>query len=90
MPYLIITASRSFFFFFLMHVQLSCLNFQQLMLCSLYVPQEFREIIESSGESRHLSTIPLKNFHLFKIAESIINFYLKNFLTNNFKHVEVF
>ena len=34
MPYLIINASRSLFF--LMHVQLSCLNFQQLMLCSLY------------------------------------------------------
>ena len=48
------------------------------------------EIIESSSEPRHLFIIPLKNFHLFKIAESIINFCLKNFLTNNFKHVEVF
>ena len=38
-----------------------------------------REIIEYSGGSRHLSTIPLKNFHLFKIAESVINFYLKKF-----------
>ena len=36
-----------------------------------------REIIKSSGGPRHLSTIPLKNFHLFKIAKSIINFYLK-------------
>ena len=27
------------------------------------------EIIESSGGPRYLSTIPLKNFHLFKIAE---------------------
>ena len=37
------------------------------------------EIIESSGGSRHLSTIPLKNFHLFKIAKLIINFCLKFF-----------
>ena len=35
------------------------------------------EIIDSSGRPRHLSTIPLKNFHLFKIAESVINFYFK-------------
>ena len=35
------------------------------------------EIIKSSGEPRHLSTILLKNFHLFKIAELVINFYLK-------------
>ena len=48
------------------------------------------EIIESSGGSRHLSIILLKNFHLFKIAESVINFCLKKFLTNNFKQVEVF
>ena len=40
---------------------------------------EFREIIESSGGPCHLSTIPLKNFHLFKIVESVINFYLKFF-----------
>ena len=37
------------------------------------------EIIESSGGPRHLSTIPLKNFHLFKIAKSVINFCLKKF-----------
>ena len=49
------------------------------------------EIIKSSGEPRHLSTILLKNFHLFKIAELVINFYLKKkFLTNNFIQVEVF
>ena len=36
-----------------------------------------QEIIESSGGPRHLSTIPLKNFHLFKIAESVINFCFK-------------
>ena len=33
-----------------------------------------REIIKPSDESRHLSTIPLKNSHLFKIAESVISF----------------
>ena len=37
------------------------------------------EIIESSGGPRHLFTISLKNFYLFKIAESVINFCLKNF-----------
>ena len=36
-----------------------------------------REIIQSYGESRHLSTIPLKDFHLFKIIESVIGFYFK-------------
>ena len=35
------------------------------------------EIIESSDGSRHLFIIPLKNFHLFKIVESVINFNLK-------------
>ena len=35
------------------------------------------EIIESSGRPRHLSIISLKNLHLFKIIESVINFYLK-------------
>ena len=35
------------------------------------------EIIESSGRPRHLSIIPLKNFHLFKIVELVINFYFK-------------
>ena len=37
------------------------------------------EIIESSDGSYHLSTIPLKNFQLFKIAELVINLCLKNF-----------
>ena len=40
-------------------------------------PSLSREIIESSGGPRHLSTISLKNLHLFKIAESVINLYLK-------------
>ena len=35
------------------------------------------EIIEFFGGTRHLSTILLKNFHLFKIVESVINFCLK-------------
>ena len=49
------------------------------------------EIIESSGRLCHLSTILLKNFHLFKIAESVINFCLKKkILTNNFKQMKVF
>ena len=37
------------------------------------------EIIDSFDGSRHLSTIPLKNFYLFKIVESVINFCLKKF-----------
>ena len=36
-----------------------------------------REIIKSSNRSRYLSTILLKNSHLFKIAESVISFYFK-------------
>ena len=37
------------------------------------------EIIQSSSGLRHLFIIPLKDFHLFKIAESIISFCLKFF-----------
>ena len=33
------------------------------------------EIIQPSSGPHHLSTIPLKNSHLFKIAESVISFY---------------
>ena len=36
-----------------------------------------RDIIEPSSGPRHLSTIPLINSHLFKIAESVISFCLK-------------
>ena len=54
------------------------------------IPWRAGEIIESSGGLRYLSTILLKIFHLFKITESVINFHLKFFLTNNFKHVKVF
>ena len=44
---------------------------------SVVLVPPLQEIIESPGGPRHLSTISLKNFHLFKIAESIINFCLK-------------
>ena len=37
------------------------------------------EIIQSSGGQCHLSTIPLKDPHLFKIVESVISFCLKKF-----------
>ena len=37
------------------------------------------EIIESFDGPCYLFTILLKNFHLFKIAESVSNFYLKKF-----------
>ena len=37
------------------------------------------EIIQYSDRSRHLLTIPLKDHHLFKIVESLINFRLKKF-----------
>ena len=37
------------------------------------------EIIQSFSGTHHLSTIPLKDSHLFKIAESVINFCLKFF-----------
>ena len=37
------------------------------------------EIIESFGGPCHLSTILLKNFHLFKIIESVISFCLNFF-----------
>ena len=42
-----------------------------------YYADKIREMIESSGGPRYLSIILLKNFNLFKIAESVINFYLK-------------
>ena len=48
------------------------------------------EIIGFSDGPRHLSKILLKNFHLFKIDELVINFCLNFFLINNFKQVEVF
>ena len=38
-----------------------------------------REIIQSSNGPRYLSTIPLKDSHLFKIAELVISFWFKKF-----------
>ena len=55
-------------------------NIDQLMnkiLEKLYSPH---------GGPRHLSTIPVKDFHLFKIAESVFSFYLK---LHNFKQMKV-
>ena len=39
------------------------------------------------GEPRYLSTIPVKDSHLFKIVESVFSFYLK---LQNFKQLGVF
>ena len=40
------------------------------------------KIIQFSGRPRHLSTILLKNSYLFKIIESVINFYFKFFFNS--------
>ena len=58
------------------------------MICGIGRP--WWEIIEYFGGPRYLFTVSLKNFHLFKIIDSIINFYLNFFLNNNFKYVKVF
>ena len=39
------------------------------------------------GKPRYLSTIPVKDSHLFKIVESVFSFYLK---LQNFKQLGVF
>ena len=44
------------------------------------------KLYSAHGGSRHLSTIPLKDSHLFKIAELVFSFYLKLY---NFKQVRV-
>ena len=52
---------------------------------------KFEKLYSPHGGPRHLSTIPLKNFHLFKIADSVINFYFKKKLwVSNFIQVGVF
>ena len=56
---------------------LRIVNRTSILFREIISPPELGEIIEISGGPRHLSTIPLKNFHLFKIAESVINFCLK-------------
>ena len=47
------------------------------MKLQISLAPDFGEIIQYTGGPRHLSIIPLKNSHLFKIAESVINFRLK-------------
>ena len=51
-------------------------HFRAFPLCFLPI---WGEIIQSSGGPRHLSTIPLKDSYLFKMAESVISFCLKIF-----------
>ena len=43
----------------------------------------FGEIIQSFGGSRHMSTIPLKDSHLFKIVESVISFCFLKKISNS-------
>ena len=50
-----------------------------LLLIPLHSVTAAGEIIEPSDGPRYFSTISLKNFHLFKIAELVINFCLKKF-----------
>ena len=46
----------------------------QKIICFKYFDEK---LYSSRGELRHLSIILLKNFHLFKIVKSVINFWLK-------------
>ena len=48
---------------------------------------EYREIIQYSGESRHLSTILVKNSHLFKIAKLVISFCFKIFFNSTILNI---
>ena len=57
-----------------------------MRLVLVYDSVECEKLYGPYGGSRHLS-ISVKNFHLFKIAESVFSFYLK---LHNFKQVEVF
>ena len=69
-----------FYFHFSLFFDSHLLSLHLSLLPSLFSLSLSGEIIESFGEPRHLSTIPLKNFHLFKIAELVINFcFKKNF-----------
>ena len=52
-------------------------------ISTLWVPYPFAEkLYNPHGEPHHLSTISVKDYHLFKIVESIFSFYLK---LHNFK-----
>ena len=46
-----------------------------------------KKLYRPHGRPRHLFTIQVKDFHLFKIAELVFSFYLK---LHNFKQVRVF
>ena len=48
---------------------------------------EHREIIQYSGGSCHLSTILLKNSHLFKIAKLVISFCFKIFFNSTILNI---
>ena len=53
----------------------------------MLIPLSKGKLYNSHGESCHLSIIPVKDSHLFKIVESVFSFYLK---LHNFKQVRVF
>ena len=47
----------------------------------------YEKLYRSHGVLRHLSTILIKDFRLFKIAESVFSLHIKLY---NFKQVKVF
>ena len=51
--------------------------FECVFVSKFYHPLNLGEIIQSFSKPHHLSTIPLKDSHLFKITESVINFCFK-------------
>ena len=55
------------------------------MIATAYQKEE--KLYRTYSGPHHLSTIPVKDSHLFKIAESVFSFYLKFY---NFKQVEIF
>ena len=65
-----------FIFFFFFFVPLLPSQFVAIIVTQLTPPLP-REIIQSSGGPCHLSTIPLKDSYLFKIAKSVISFCFK-------------
>ena len=54
-------------------------NIQTKLECKIVNPQFYEKLCYLHGGPHHLSTIPLKESHLFKTAESIISFSLKIF-----------
>ena len=53
----------------------------------IFVPQNNEKLYSPHGGQVMRSTIPVKDFHLFKISESVFSSYLK---LHNFKQVGVF